>query len=814
MLPILAAAACFAGSGVARAGGPYLLNAQQATFATRPEYLRDHFHHIDTLPFDGMVVSSDTGHGIMDGTPRTHRRMSLDFAPMNGLVFRRMTHNFALVNVDRPADFFDDWSVTIENFRTLARVLRGKGFTGIFLDNEEYQRPLFNYPEDCSDPAKSLAEYLEQARLRGRQIMQAIASEYPEIVVLVAHGPYSSFEGTPDEVRAGQTQWEAEDLRGAFSAGLIEGTDSRSRFVDGGELYTYRSAADFQASYEFRKTLIAAPEAACPFIPAHLQTVWPLKVGIGFGVFNQRYQNIAMSPAILRHTLEAALRRCDEYVWLYSENQNWNGPGEFAPTWIEAIDGARAAAASEPLDRPPWISLTSPADGSLCLAPGAISIEATVGDGDGSVVKVEFFGDGAPLGEVTSPPFVWDWPGPPAGSHILTAIATDDSGGVAESARVVVNVTGSFLAAVNFQPAGVTAPIGYLPDLGELYGYRGHELAYGWNVSHADATRLRRDGRELRLATLCHFRAGGEWEIGVPAGRYFVTVGIGDLDYASTHTINVEGVSYWSGQFLDAGEFAQRTREVFVTDGRITIDQGDGEFEATRIDYVLIAAAGASPAGPTGLTASASSSITIRLAWADNSSNEDGFKIERSTDAGFAGALEIATVPADTATHLDTALTPGTTYFYRIRATNAAGDSAFSNLPSATPPLPDTDRDGVADALEIAPCLVGVDDRWIDSDGDGFSNVAEQLAGTDGLDNRSHPQLAITGVTVSGGVKTIALAYPTAIGRAYALEFTDSLADGVWTRLDGSDRAGDGAWQSATDTAASATRMYRLQIFP
>src|SRR5207237_1362107 len=40
----------------------------------------------------------------------------------------------------------------------------------------------------------------------------------------------------------------------------------------------------------------------------------------------------------------------------------------------------------------------------------------------------------------------------------------------------------------------------------------------------------------------------------------------------------------------------------------------------------------APPAAPTGLVATAASQTTIRLTWTDNSSNETGFKIERSTN--------------------------------------------------------------------------------------------------------------------------------------------------------------------------------------
>ena len=49
-----------------------------------------------------------------------------------------MKHNFAVVHVERPTDFFDDWTDTIQSFQNLAIVLRDIGIQGIMFDNEEY----------------------------------------------------------------------------------------------------------------------------------------------------------------------------------------------------------------------------------------------------------------------------------------------------------------------------------------------------------------------------------------------------------------------------------------------------------------------------------------------------------------------------------------------------------------------------------------------------------------------------------------------------------------------------------------------------
>jgi len=84
------------------------------------------------------------------------------------------------------------------------------------------------------------------------------------------------------------------------------------------------------------------------------------------------------------------------------------------------------------------------------------------------------------------------------------------------------------------------------------------------------------------------------------------------------------------------------------------------------------------PEAPLYLGANTFSSTEITLSWTDASSNETGFKIERSTNQVI--WTQIATVSANETTYLDTGLTPQTTYYYRIRAYNAAGNSSYSNV--------------------------------------------------------------------------------------------------------------------------------------
>lgn len=89
------------------------------------------------------------------------------------------------------------------------------------------------------------------------------------------------------------------------------------------------------------------------------------------------------------------------------------------------------------------------------------------------------------------------------------------------------------------------------------------------------------------------------------------------------------------------------------------------------------------PSAPTSLITGLSGS-DIQLDWTDNASNEDSFEIQRRIDNGTFSHL--ATTTADTINFLDTGLTSGTNYVYRVRGFNLVGYSAFTNNSTTTTP--------------------------------------------------------------------------------------------------------------------------------
>lgn len=84
------------------------------------------------------------------------------------------------------------------------------------------------------------------------------------------------------------------------------------------------------------------------------------------------------------------------------------------------------------------------------------------------------------------------------------------------------------------------------------------------------------------------------------------------------------------------------------------------------------------PTTPTDLVAVAISKTQLHLAWTDQSSNESGFRIERSVENGPYELLN--TVQADISSYDDTTADPFVHYAYRVRGFTSNGSSAFSNI--------------------------------------------------------------------------------------------------------------------------------------
>jgi uncharacterized repeat protein (TIGR01451 family) len=99
----------------------------------------------------------------------------------------------------------------------------------------------------------------------------------------------------------------------------------------------------------------------------------------------------------------------------------------------------------------PTINLTSPTNGTVLVGPTNVTLSAIANDADGSVNGVDFYENGNLLGSATlvgANQYDFSWNNIPFGSHIVSAIATDNLGKQRASDPVTIIVNGSAVVSV------------------------------------------------------------------------------------------------------------------------------------------------------------------------------------------------------------------------------------------------------------------------------------------------------------------------------------------------------------------------------
>jgi uncharacterized repeat protein (TIGR01451 family) len=146
-----------------------------------------------------------------------------------------------------------------------------------------------------------------------------------------------------------------------------------------------------------------------------------------------------------------------------------------------------------------------------------------------------------------------------------------------------------------------------------------------------------------------------------------------------------------------------------------------------------------------------------------------------------------------------------------LRAEDALGHVALSELISVLAVETDSDHDGLPDAWEMTHfgnLLHGPQD---DPDGDGVPNLAEYQAGTNPTDPTS--AFVLTEARVSGA--DVLLRLRTVAGRRYVVEHTSDLDQGLWLPLEIS-ITGTGGIVEVLDAGGGGqgTRLYRVRQAP
>jgi PKD repeat protein/photosystem II stability/assembly factor-like uncharacterized protein len=293
------------------------------------------------------------------------------------------------------------------------------------------------------------------------------------------------------------------------------------------------------------------------------------------------------------------------------------------------IDNVVAHDLADCPNRPPVAALT--ASPTVGVAPLNVSFSASGSsdpDQGDSVVSYTFdFGDGSPTITQAGPAVAHTYTAP--GKYTASLIITDSRGSQSE------NVAGVNLE-VSPSMAKPTAPT----NLSGVAFFNGTRVRLNWSDN-----------------------AGNEQ--GYKIER---CVGAACTDFQQVGTARADVTS-----FVNTG-LAPNTFYRY----RVRAYNGSGVSASSnivRVDTTI------KPAAPSGLTAASFYNGTrVRLSWADNANNEQGFKVEQCVGAACTNFQQVGTARANATGFVNTGTTRNTTYRYRVRAYNKAGDSPYSNI--------------------------------------------------------------------------------------------------------------------------------------
>jgi PKD repeat protein len=332
-------------------------------------------------------------------------------------------------------------------------------------------------------------------------------------------------------------------------------------------------------------------------------------------------------------------------------------------------------------------------------------------DGDGTIVSWSWdFGDGN-SSNVQNPPHSYSV----AGTYTVELTVTDNEGATdIATTDVTVSLTPSFtnvLASADIFGSGSVSGI--------------------YSATHADddvtqsVTERESGGKKPdRHSFLVH-----TWQFDLPVNA-MATVHAnawsgGSTDDEFRFSWSTDNSNY-TELFVVASEDAANEQSWILPDG--TVDtvyirvedtdrtMGNRTKDTVFIDHLYIRAdsgAGDPPVAPTALNAAAAGPYQANLAWTDNADDESGFRVERSEDgSNFA---EVGTTAANDPAFSDTNLLAGTEYWYRVRAWNPSGDSAWSNVSSVTtePPPPAPNAPSLLAATASGADTIDI--AWVDN---------------------------------------------------------------------------------------------------
>jgi hypothetical protein len=438
----------------------------------------------------------------------------------------------------------------------------------------------------------------------------------------------------------------------------------------------------------------------------------------------------------------------------------------------------------------PVVSLTAPSNGAAYTEPAAFSLAASATDSDGTVSRVEFYQDGSLLGQDTTAPYTYDVSGLAAGSHTYLARAYDDKGGASWSLPVTVTVTaagGTQLTGVDVGRVGVA---GSTTTSGGVVAVTGSGIDI-WGTSDTFRFAYRpMTGDGSVTARVAQQQPTDAWAkagvmvrdtLDATARNVLVAVTPGNGLALQTRTRTGGTSSSASGGSGTAPYWLRLTRVgnritaftsaagvTWTNIGGATVTMGTTSYVGLAVTSHNNAVLGTAvfdnisiSGGTTDTTPPVISGVTSRdvnqngatVSWTTNEPSTSQVDFGSTSSYGSSTALNTNLDIAHT--QVVAGLAANTTYHYRVRSTDAAGNSAASgDLTFATPAGPDTQPPTAPTNLTAA-------------NGVGNQALLNWTAATDNVGVVSYTVLR-NGVTLGTSTTTSYLDFTAAANSTYA----------------------------------------------
>jgi len=328
-------------------------------------YLKEHHEEMQrTTPLDGVILSLEgtapdgkkySSKRIMDAQSWDPAWFAQAVDDLKACRWTTFTDNFLCFNFSPGTIAWDDdegWTNLCNKTALCAQIAKETGLKGFSADFEPYGKRMFQY---STDSGRSFEETLQLARKRGKQWMEAIASQYPDMVLFTLF--IADFYCVPAgyDVRPEYTlKPHHYGLLPAFFDGMLDAVPSKMRIVDGCETGYYLNGYD-----EFCRSALAIRSNGGPairLVAPENREKYINQVQVGFGFYLDMYTNpeghkYYRGPKDdgtrldrLEENLSAALKAADQYVWLYGERYCWWKPVTLRRNqedvfWDEALPG-------------------------------------------------------------------------------------------------------------------------------------------------------------------------------------------------------------------------------------------------------------------------------------------------------------------------------------------------------------------------------------------------------------------------------------------------------------------------------------------